>query len=390
MDNLLIARNKIDEIDKEMAKLFCERMQVVQDVLEYKKQHDLPVLDASREQEVISKNIQRLPNKNYENYYKSFIEKTMEVSRAMQSEMLCKNTIAYQGAKGAFSHMAAQNLFEHGNLKPYATFEDVFTAVISGKAQKGVLPFENSTAGDVSDVLDLCFTNEQIAVSATYDLPISQNLLCVKGAKLSDIKTVFSHTQALQQSRDFLQKLNLKTAEMPNTAFAAKYVFEQNDKSLAAIAGKTTAALYGLDILASDVNSSKHNTTRFIVIERKLANSAQNSDSAIDNSANSAQEQSENIVQNALQNCEGANVEKRFSLLFTVSHKAGSLAKVLAEIAQRGYNMDCIKSRPMPNVNWAYYFYTELLGAPCDELINALKEHCNTVRILGVYDNKKG
>ncbi len=373
MDNLTLARNKIDETDKEMARLFCERMQAVETVLEYKKQHNLPVLDSVRELEVINKNIQRLPNKNYEKFYKSFIEKTMEISRAMQSEMLCINTIAYQGAMGAFSHMAAQNLFEHGNLKPCETFEDVFTAVLTGSAQKGVLPFENSTAGDVSDVLDLCFANEEINVSATYDLPISQNLLCVKGAKLSDIKTVYSHTQALQQSRDFLQKLNLSTAEMPNTAFAAKFIAEKNDKSLAAIAGKSTATLYGLDILASDVNSSQSNTTRFIVIERTKPNVVLN----INKKTPQKQTQSQ-------------NVEERFSLLFTVSHKAGSLAKVLAEIAQHGYNMDCIKSRPMPNVNWAYYFYTELLGAPSKELLIALSEHCNTVRVLGVYSNKKG
>ncbi len=365
MDNLTIARDKIDEIDMQMARLFCERMNVVCDVLEYKKQHNLPVLDATREQSVIEKNINRLPDKTYEKYYEHFIKSTMEISRAMQSENLAQNTVAYQGALGAFSHIAAVDLFKHGKHKPCASFKDVFLCVENGDAKFGVLPFENSHAGDITDVLDLCFAHDNIVVSATYDLPVRHNLLCINGAKLSDVKTVYSHAQALMQSRAFLEKLNLNSSEMPNTALAAKFVAESADKSFAAIASLQTAQIYGLDVLAKDINSSENNTTRFIVIERKNTDLPPN-----------YAPQSE------------LNKQQRFSLLFTVSHNAGSLVKVLAAIAKHGYNMDCIKSRPMPNVNWVYYFYTEILGTPCDELFAELNLHCNTVRLLGVYTNK--
>ncbi len=362
MDELTKARQTIDEVDKQMAELFCKRLDAVKHVVNYKKQTNMAVFDAKRENTVIQKNIERLPNAEYAKYYESFINYTMELSRAMQHKILASDKIAYQGAVGAFSHIVCVKLFEHFNHIAYATWRDVFDAVNTGEADYGVLPFENSTAGDVSDVLDLCFANEDIIVTGAYDLQVTQNLLGIKGAQINDIKKVFSHPQALTQSRDFIEKIGVEKSEMANTAIAAKFVADNNDKTIGAIASIETAELYGLDVLAENVNMSKNNTTRFIVIQRK-------------NDYNTFDIQDETI----------SDSEKHTSLFFTVSHKSGSLAKILSIVAKHGYNMDCIKSRPMPNVNWAYYFYSELVGTPSAKLLNALSEHCNKVRVLGVY-----
>ena len=172
------------------------------------------------------------------------------------------------------------------------------------------------------------------------------------GASLADIKTVVSHPQALQQSARFLKNLNVTQQEYPNTAAAAQFVAQTGDKTVAAIAAKETAALYGLSILAKDINESADNTTRFIVIGK-----------------------------------ENPAVGNRFSLLFTVEHTAGSLARVIQIIGAQGYNMECIKSRPMPHVSWEYYFYTEIVGDGngAKALLASLQTICKEVRILGVY-----
>lgn len=348
------ARREIDEVDAEMAALFCRRMDAVRAVAAYKAANGLPVLDEAREAAVVEKNTARLPDSRYEPYYRDFIRHTMGVSRAFQRAELGADTVAYQGVEGAFSHIALNRLFSHVREMPYSTWAEVFDAVEHGDAAYGVLPFENSQAGDVSEVLDLCYAHENLFVRDMYDLPVSQNLLGVPGARLSDVKKVMSHPQALQQSAKFLQSLGLETQAFPNTAAAAQAVARQGDKSIAAIASYETAALYGLSVLAQNVNTSERNTTRFIVIS-KTRNTGGN----------------------------------RFSLLFTVEHRAGRLARVMEAVGARGFNLVCIKSRPMPHVPWEYYFYAEVEGdlsaQRSQELLGALSDVCRTVRVLGVY-----
>ncbi|WP_367924208.1 bifunctional chorismate mutase/prephenate dehydratase [uncultured Ruthenibacterium sp.] len=354
MDELLKARAVIDEVDAQMAELFCRRMDAVQSVAAYKKEKGLPVLDASREEAVVAKNLALLPKAEYSELYEDFVRHNMALSRAFQRRMLAMDTVAYQGVEGAFSHIALRKLFPHATARAYPTWSQVVQAVEKGEAVCGVLPFENSHAGDVSEVLDLCFAHETVCVQQVYDLPVSQNLLGIAGAKLSDVKQVVSHPQALQQSAKFLRTLGLSTKPMANTAAAAKYVAETKDPSLAAIASKETAELYGLSVLAEDVNTSENNTTRFIVIGKEMAAAG-----------------------------------SRFSLLFTVDHVAGSLARVVQAIGEMGFNMECIKSRPMPHVSWEYYFYVELVGDVSSQsshaLLEKLKGLCRTARVLGVY-----
>ena len=224
----------------------------------------------------------------------------------------------------------------------------------SGDAAHGVVPFENSHAGDVSAVLDLCYNHPGLWVVDVYDLPISQNLLVLPGTQLSDLTRVYSHQQAIAQSETFLKQFGLPATAMPNTAMAAKFVAESGDRTKAAIASVETAALYGLEVLVPSINTDGDNTTRFIVLSR-----------------------------------EKPTAGNRFSLLFTLDNKPGKLAEVIQVIGASGYDMESIKSRPLPHVPFDYYFYVELVGDPAAEktaaLLRELNHVCRTVRLLGVY-----
>ena len=178
-------------------------------------------------------------------YYKDHVQNLMDVAKQYEAVVLGQNRAAYQGVEGAFAHIALRALFPHAEAVSYPTWDEVFDAVERGDAARGVVPFENSHAGDVSAVLDLCYNHPALWVVDVYDLPISQNLLVLPGTKLDQIKSVYSHQQAIAQSETFLRQFGLPATAMANTAMAAKFVAESGDSSKAAIASVETAALYG-------------------------------------------------------------------------------------------------------------------------------------------------
>lgn len=354
MENLLqAARVEIDAIDAQMAALFEQRMNAVCKVAEYKAAHGLPIYDAAREKAVIAKNTARLTDEALKPYYADLLQHQMDLAKQYEAYRMGQNRVAYQGVEGAWAHIAAKRLFPHAEAVSLPTWDEVFQKVESGEMLYGVLPFENSHAGDVSAVLDLCYSHS-LAVVQMYDLPIMQNLLALPGAKLSEIKKVVSHQQAIAQSEKFLRQFGLEAQPMPNTAMAAQYVAATQDPTLAAIASSETAALYGLEVLVPGVNTDGDNTTRFIVVGKSLPSDG-----------------------------------NRFSLLFTVDNKPGKLAEVIQKIGESGFNMECIKSRPMPHVPFEYYFYVELVGSlkanEAEALLQKLGDTCRTVRVLGVY-----
>ena len=354
MDALEQARAEIDAVDAQLAALFERRMAAVLQVAEYKRAHGLPVYDAARETAVLEKAAARIQDPALRPYYKDHVQNLMDVAKQYEAVVLSQNRAAYQGVEGAFAHMALRALFPHAEAVSYPTWDEVFDAVERGNAARGVVPFENSHAGDVSAVLDLCYNHPALWVVDVYDLPISQNLLVLPGTKLDQIKSVYSHQQAIAQSETFLRQFGLPATAMANTAMAAKFVAESGDSSKAAIASVETAALYGLEVLVPSINTDGDNTTRFIVLSREKPT--------------------------------GGN---RFSLLFTVDNKPGKLGEVIQIIGASGFNMESIKSRPMPHVPFEYYFYVELVGDPtADEtaaLLRELDRTCRTVRLLGVY-----
>ena len=354
MDQLQQARAQIDEIDAKMAALFEQRMQAVGQVAQYKARTGKQVFDPAREALVLEKNTARVQNPELQPYYREFLKKALAVSRAYQHVLIGQDVAAYQGVEGAWSHIALRQLFPFAKAQAYSTWNEVVEAVERGDAYCGVLPFENSNAGDVSAVLDLCYNHPNLWVVDVYDLPISQNLLVLPGTQLADLTHVYSHQQAIAQSETFLKQFRLPATAMPNTAMAAKYVAETGDRTKAAIASVETAALYGLEVLVPRINTDGDNTTRFIVLSR-----------------------------------EKPTAGNRFSLLFTLDNKPGKLAEVIQVIGRFGYDMESIKSRPLPHVPFDYYFYVELVGDPsADEtaaLLRELDHTCRTVRLLGVY-----
>lgn len=362
MDDLQQTRVRIDEIDAQMVALFEQRMQAVGEVARYKADTGKPVFDPAREAAVIDANVARVQNQSLRPYYRRFVQQAMAISRAYQRTLLGRDLVAYQGVQGAWSHIALRRFFPNAREQAFDTWAEVFDAVQAGDAHFGVLPFENSNAGDVATVLDLLYAYPDIAITHMGDLPIQQDLLALPGAKLEDITTVISHQQALAQSTPFLRAHAFTTRVWGNTADAARYVAEQGDIHLAAIASAETARLYNLRVLAEAVNEDGDNTTRFVVVEKS---------------------DPQTLTPRAGQ---------RMSLLFTVGHKPGQLANVLRIIGEQGFNMECIKSRPLPHVPFEYYFYAQLVcpaqdaAQTCRQLNAALETLCRTVRLLGVYD----
>lgn len=353
MNPLENARTAIDEIDRQMAALFERRMEAVCRVADYKAAQGLPIYDAAREAAVLEKNTARIQTPELRPYYADLLQRQMDLAKQYEAFRMGRDRVAYQGVEGAFAHIALTRLFPHAKAVAYPTWAEVFAAVERDEAACGVLPFENSHAGDVSDVLDLCYKSS-LSVMDVYDLPVVQNLLGLPGAQLADIRAVYSHQQAIAQSEKFLRSFGLPAQPLANTAMAARFVAESGDKSLAAIASEETAALYGLKVLVPGINTDGDNTTRFIVVSKQLP-------------------------------AEG----NRFSLLFTVDNKPGKLAGVIQKIGESGFNMECIKSRPMPHVPFEYYFYVELVGSlraeKAGSLLDELRRICRTVRVLGVY-----
>lgn len=353
MKKLSEARREIDEIDREMARLFVKRMAAATDVAAYKKENGLSVFDAGREEQVIKQNVEQIEKMALRPYYQKYITGLMDLSKRYQKAILNAGTVAYQGIPGAYSYLAMKALFPTNEEKAYESFEEVCKAVLENEAVFGILPFENSYAGEVGESMDLLFRYD-LHVVDMYELKINHNLLGIKGARLGDIRRVYSKDQALAQCRRFLDSYGFELIPYRNTAAAAKMVSEKKDQTLAAIASRETAELYGLDVIAPDISTSPENTTRFAVISKQELGPG-----------------------------------NRMSLFFTVDHKTGSLAGVMQVIARHGFNMECIRSKPLHNIPWQYYFYIELCGdisAPeAQALIAELRESCREVKLLGSY-----
>ncbi len=360
MTELEQARQKINEIDVKMADLFEERMKCAEMVANYKRERGLPILDSSREQEIIGRNSMYVDAINIRPYYTTFMQSVMDISKKYQHQLIEGSRIAYSGIEGSFAHIASSRLFPDGELVSFRSFKEAYEAVENGDCDLAVLPIENSHAGEVGQVTDLMFEGN-LYINSVYPLRVSQNLMAVPGATLDSIKTVISHPQALGQCAEFIEKHGYVTVEASNTARAAKEVADKKDITWGAIASKETAALYGLDVLDHDINEDSQNTTRFAVFSRVRDNMAILKDN------------------------------HTFVLMFTVKNEAGTLAKAITAMGNYGYSMRVIRSRPLKNQAWQYYFYVEVEGKlGSDEgkaMLNALEAQCETLKVIGTYSN---
>ncbi|MBQ7563504.1 MAG: chorismate mutase [Lachnospiraceae bacterium] len=360
MRELENARKEINRIDREMLKLFEERMSYSKRIGEFKKENALAVRDKERERELISNNRGDVENKEIEGYYVDFLKKLLDISCDYQSRIIEGIRIAYCGVEGAFSYIAAKKLFPEGGLHPFGTFFEAYRAVERGDMDAAILPIENSFAGDVGTVMDLMFSGS-LYINQVVSIDVIQNLMSVEGASLDTIKTVISHPQALEQCEEFIEKHGFERVTYSNTALAAKYVKEKNDPTVAAIASAETAELYGLKMLEQNINTSKNNTTRFAVFTRT---------------------QNTPLIT-------GKHDNERFILVYTVQNEAGSLAQTLNLIGAHGYNMISLRSRPMKDLMWTYYFYVEAEGNVNNQngkdMLRELSALCANLKLVGSY-----
>jgi prephenate dehydratase len=266
--------------------------------------------------------------------------------------------IAYQGEPGANSHIACRNVYPDMDPLPCATFEDALAAVADGVAERAMIPIENSIAGRVADIHHLLPT-ARLFVIGEYFLPIRFQLLGIKGARLEDARAVYSHVHALGQCRKIIRKLGLVPHIAADTAGSAREVAEWQDKTRTSLATKLAGEIYDLDVLASDVEDEKHNTTRFVVLAK------------------------------APQWPEPNNGPCVTSFVFRVRNVPAALYKALGGFATNGVNMTKLESYMVEGEFTATQFLADVDGHPNEPALSrALEElafFCKELNILGVY-----
>lgn len=352
------ARKEINEIDKEMAELFVRRMHAAEAVAEYKKERGLAILDEARENEVIRRNSALVEDDTIREFYINFMKNNMAVSRSYQSRLMEGMKVAYSGTEGAFAHIAACKLYPTAKKFAFGDFKEAYVAVEKGECDIAVLPVENSYNGEVGQVTDLMFSGS-LYVNGMYDLPITQDLIAKEGVKIDEIKEVVSHPQAFGQCREYIERHGFVRREFANTALAARWVKESSDRSVAAIGSREAAEIFGLTVLDHDINESRSNSTRFAIFSR-----TSNKQIAKNGGVHSI-------------------------LLFTVRNEAGALAEAIDVIGRHGFNMRTLRSRPMKDLLWQYYFYVEVEGNVQSEagssLLEGLGEFCDKLKFAGTY-----
>ena len=265
--------------------------------------------------------------------------------------------IAFQGEPGAFSHAAANNVFPGEEAIGCVTFEETINAVQSGKADYAVVPVENSLYGRITDIHHLLPESGLFIIGETY-LRVEMNLLGVPGATLADIKAVQSLSVALGQCRKFIADNGFRTINAVDTAGSAREVSQKADKSVAAIASRFAGEIYGLDVLASNIEDAAHNTTRFLVLSRDERRAEQ-----------------------------GARVKTTF--VFRVRNVPAALYKAMGGFATNGVNMTKLESYMVGGAFTATQFYADIEGHPSDPgVVHAFEElgfFTDYFKILGVY-----
>ena len=369
-------RTELDQIDEQIVKLFEERMGICSSVAEYKIAAGKPVYDGERERQKLSA-VSSMAHGDYnQTAVQELFTQIMTISRRYQYRLMAQHgkledlgyqqveqlpvngvRVVYQGVEGAYSHGAALQFFgKETELFHVQTFEEAMQQVQEGKADYGVLPIENSSAGAVIDNYDLQIKYHNHIVAETF-VKVRHGLLGLEEAELSDIKTVYSHPQALMQCSQFLHdQKQIRQVSLENTAVAAKKIVEDKDRTQAAIASEIAAELYGLKVLRAAIQNSESNTTRFIIFSSRPIY------------------------------CRDAS---KVSIAFELPHRSGTLYNILGHFIFNGVNMRMIESRPIPGRSWEYRFFVDIEGNLADAAIrnalNGVAAEAQNMRILGNY-----
>lgn len=369
-------RDRLDQIDRRIVELFEERMDICGNVAEYKIETGKAVYDGAREKQKLTAVKEMAHGEFNKIAVEELFHQMMTISRRYQYQILTSHgktealgftrveqlpvdgrRIVYQGVEGAYAHAAVLQYFGDGaDMYHVPSFDDAMKAVQDGEADYAVLPIENSSAGAVIDNYDLLIQYSNYMVAETF-VSARHALLGLPDAQLSDIRTVYSHPQALMQCSSYLNsRKDWRQISDTNTAAAAKKVIEDGDSSQAAVASEIAARTYGLKVLQSEINTNRENTTRFMVLSRA-----------------------------AMYRRDAA----KLSLTFEVPHTSGSLYNVLSNFIFNGVNMFKIESRPIPGKNWEYRFFVDIEGnlddAPVKNALKGIREEATNLRILGNY-----
>jgi chorismate mutase/prephenate dehydratase len=344
-DELNGLRQSIDAIDRDLIRLFNERMALAHRIAHVKKDSCAAIFVPAREQENIERALSQV-DKRQARRADSFLRSLMRLSRSVQYEDLIEagadfepgrllretqpawpdvRSVITQGSAGAYSEQAGAILFPQAASIRAVTWAEACDRVRDKSADVAVLPLENSTAGTVDDVYALLL-KDQLYILRSLSLPIQHHLLALPGSAVETVKTVLSHPQALAQCSDFIRRQGWAVRETLNTAFAAEEVAGSGDGSLAAIASQTAAQATGLAVLRSDISNTSGNQTRFIVVGREFT-----------------------VTPDA----------ERISLILKLPHTIGSLAATLAIFSDSGLNLSKIQSRPDIDNPWTYLFYLD-------------------------------
>ncbi len=355
------SREKINQIDDQLIRLFEQRMEAALEIARYKQQNHLPVYDPARERQVLLRQTAAVPpqlsasarvlystlfdlSRSYQHRYLSAPSDLPDRIRAAvkDEDFPAQAVVACQGVEGAYSQQACEKLFDMPNIMFCKRFEGVFQAIESGLCRYGVLPIENSAYGSVDEVYDL-MRQHRFYIVRSIKVKVNHQLMALPGTKLSDIREVVSHSQAIGQCGRFLKTLpDVKITPCENTAAAAKLVSQSGRRDLAAIASPACAELYGLVPLQKNVCDTDHNFTRFICIAREI------------------------------EIYPGAN---RMSLMLTLPHKPGSLYRMIARFAALGLNLTKLESRPLAGTDFEFQFYFDLeASVRNDDAVNLVGE----------------
>ena len=373
-------RCQIDGIDRELTRLFLDRMEVTRRVGEYKRAQGIPVLDPAREREVLSAKAALTDDPGARADVRALYETIMAISRRQQRKLVdegagdgglarwlrdmgrartpvARPRVVYQGEPGAYSEEAAAGFFgEEVQAAGLPWFGDVFQALARGEADYAVLPIENSSTGSIRQVYDL-LAGYDFSLVGEWQVKVEHCLAVCPGVKMEDIRTVCSHEQGLMQCDRFLDAHRDWTrVPVLDTAGSARQLRETGDRTAAAICSRRAARLYGLEILAAPINHNTANTTRFVVVSP---------------------------VPELRQ---GRN---KAAVTFTLAHQSGTLHELLTVFAVHGLNLLKLESRPIPDRGWEYRFFAEFSGdltAPgMDGVLHELSQLSAELRVLGNF-----
>lgn len=376
IQDLSVTREEIDKVDKQIVELIEKRMDLALQVAEYKMSTGKPIYDRQRELEKLDKLGHMASTEfNAKSVQELFLQ-IMSVSRRYQYRVIGdrdhviekmftkiahlnitdKTKVVYAGVPGAFAETAMVGYFgEKINGSNVKDFYEVAQSVAEGKADYGVLPIENSTAGFVNGIYDL-LDRFSLSIVGEQKVCVNQCLLGIPGTELSDVKTVFSHPQGLMQSKEYLEQMDWKQVSMANTALSAKKVHDDMDKTQVAIASQRAAQIYGLSVLNPKLNVSDNNTTRFVIVSKKR---------------------------------EYEEKANKVSISFSLPHTCGTLYNILAHFIFNNVNMTSIESIPLSGKQWEYCFFVDFEGNLGDvDVVNALKgimAETENFRILGCF-----